>query len=488
MFALRTGASGLQSFGEAMSVVGSNIANVNTTGYKANRVNFQDLLATGVAGTTTKVGKGVKISSVQGDFSQGSAQSTTRLTDLAVEGDGFFTVRTNTGRTFYTRAGNFELNKDGTLVTDKGATVLVREIDRLTGELKEPLTGARLDKITDPPQATGNGANDTGVHVAANLNTEAEVPQLQFDPTNVKAEMYNFSHAVTVYDERGAEHVVTVAFRRVADTPPQIDPATGAAIPGTGRQNQWQWYVLAPESEFGGNPEAVRAVGGGFLKFDEKGRLLEATGGRFTAPGAGQVGPEGQVIPPGPPVLVEAPLPAGAPVPQVTLPFADNPLVLGLSFGRGSNPNDPNDPRTGLDGITAFASEFKVSRMDADGYKPGTLEDFDITVNGTIMGRFDNGNNRPLYRMMVSRFVNEAGLLRAGDSLFEQSLQSGQPLNGHPAEGGFGTVAVRNLERSNVDLSSEFVRMIETQRAFQANAKSVTTSDEMLADLVAMKR
>ncbi|MDH4224909.1 MAG: flagellar hook-basal body complex protein, partial [Deltaproteobacteria bacterium] len=156
--------------------------------------------------------------------------------------------------------------------------------------------------------------------------------------------------------------------------------------------------------------------------------------------------------------------------------------------GMGSNPNDPLDQRTGLDGITSFATESKVLKMESDGRRAGALEDIEISRDGTVTGMFDNGSTRPLYRLAMTRFINPADMLRRGENLFEESLTSGKPITGTANQGGFGAVRARNLERSNVDLAHEFVKMIETQRAFQANAKTVTTSDEMLSDLVSMKR
>ncbi|MCZ6473544.1 MAG: flagellar hook protein FlgE [SAR324 cluster bacterium] len=488
MVGLRTGATGLSSYGEAMTVVGSNIANVNTVGYKGNRVNFQDLLATSVRGSRDKVGKGVRISSVQADFAPGSMESSSRTLDMALEGDGFFTLRDKSNRLFYTRAGNFELDDKGFLVTVNGINVLMRDIDENTGEVTGLAKPVQLVGVNDPPKATGDGTNGTGIRIAANLNSDASVPEVQFDPTNVQAEMYNNSTAVTVTDERGGEHVVNVVFRKLADTPAQVDPVTGAPIPGTGSKNQWQWYFVVNASEVGGEPNRLIAVSGGFLKFDENGRLLETTNGEFTTPGAAQIGPAGQIIPPGPPVLVERAVDGNVGVPQVTLFFTENPQTIGIDLGTGSNPTDPTDERTGLEGVTAFASEFNILKLEADGSKPGQLENFEIDDDGVVTGFFNNGNMRQLHRLFVTRFVNNPGLLRAGDNRFSETRQSGKAITGNPNEGQFGAVKSRNLEKSNVDLSTEFVRMIETQRAFQANAKVITTGDEMLADLVNMKR
>lgn len=489
MFGMRSGASGLKAYGEAMGVVGANISNVNTIGYKSNRVNFQDMLATSVMGTATKIGKGVTIGSIQPDFNVGNLESSTQTTDVALEGDGFFTVRDQFGKFYYTRAGNFEFDKDGVLVTANGEKVLVRDVDPLTGNTTGLAKVATLIGLPDPPKPTGDGTNNTGIQVVANLNADAPVPRVAFDPTNVQAEMYNFSSSVTVVDENGGEHVVDIVFRKIPDGAPQVDINTGQAIPGTAEQNRWQWYLVVNGADVGGVPNRQVSLWGGFLKFTENGRLRESTNGSFVAAGPAQVGPDGQLIPPGPPVLIETSLAAGMGQPQAfNVPFTDTPQIIGINFGLGSNPLDPNDRRTGLEGLTQFASEFNIAKMSADGQKAGRLENFDITKDGVITGFFDNGTIKPLYSLYLTRFINNPGLVRAGDNRFTESRASGAPIRGNANRAGFGAVASRNLEKSNVDLASEFVRMIETQRAFQANAKIVTTGDEMMADVVAMKR
>ena len=480
MFALHTGASGLRSQGQAMTVVGSNIANVNTVGYKSNRVNFQDLLATRIAGTDDTIGKGVDIASVQSDFSAGSLESTNHLTDVALEGDGFFVVNDDLGRSAYTRAGNFHFNENGILINPNGERVLGQTVDAQGRPQGFPaqidIAGVRSD-----PQPTGDGSNGSGIRIAANLSAEAEPPAVPFDPTNVQADMFNYSTAVKVVDAQGAEHTAQIVFVKRPDTPATIDPATGFPIEGTGARNQWQYYVVFNAAEFGGNASQQVAVGGGFLRFNDGGRLLEATNGRFVQ----QAAAPGQPLTP--PQLIGTPLANNAETPQVVLPFLDEPQVVGLFFGEGSNPNDPNDQRTGLDGITQFAGDSKTLDIQVDGHGAGALERIDVLANGVIEGRFDNGQLRPLYRLTVARFANNYGLEARGDNLFAETQDSGAPVFGNPDEGFFGGVRSRNLEKSNVDLSAQFVNMIETQRAFQANAKSITTSDEMLAEVVNLR-
>ncbi|MDH4121333.1 MAG: flagellar hook protein FlgE [Deltaproteobacteria bacterium] len=488
MFALHTGASGLTTYGEAMTVTGSNIANVNTLGYKGNRVNFHDMVATGIRGTDAKVGKGVMIGSVQADFSQGNMQGTTQTTDMALDGDGFFTVKDPAGRTFYTRAGNFRYDDKGYLATTEGQQVLGWQVDPATGENLGFAKPMQLVGFSDPPKATGDGMNGTGVTLAANLDADATIRETEFDPTNVQSDMYNFSSTVNVVDANGSEHTMNVVFRRLKDQPAQIDPATGQAIPGTAHTNRWAWYVVTNAGEFGGTPGVNIALGGGFADFTSNGRLLKVTNGRFVQPPPPAGTPAGQPVLPQPPVLVESPVDPNIGMPQVTLPYGENPMIVGINFGKGSNPMDPMDARTGLDGLTSFSSESKILKLESDGRKAGILEDIEVGKDGTVQGHFDNGQVRSLYRLQLTRFVNPGDLLRKGENMFEESITSGKPLQGSGGKGGFGNVRTRNLERSNIDLAHEFVKMIETQRAFQSNAKSITTSDEMLQDLVSMKR
>ncbi|MFQ5483379.1 MAG: flagellar hook protein FlgE, partial [Nitrospinaceae bacterium] len=433
---------------------------------------------------------GVRIATVQGDFTQGGVEATNSSTDLALEGEGYFTLRDPMNRLSYTRAGNFQFDKEGFLVTVTGKKVMVREVNPKTEEVLGFPIPAKLIGVNDPPEATGDGTNGSGLFIQANLSAESSIPAVPFDPTNVQSDMFNFQTTSTVFDERGGEHVLNVVFRKIPDTPPLVDAATGQPIPGTARRNQWQWYVVVNGEEVGAPPENLIAVGGGFLKFSENGRLLEATNGTFVPSAVGQVGPAGQIIPPGPPILIEQPLAINVDVPQVTLPFLENPQVIGLGFGQGSNPLDPADTRSGLDGMTQFAAQSKVINIEGDGHPSGTLESIDIDNDGIITGSFDNGSIRPMFRLLLTRFVNNQGLLRrgGGDNEFEASLTSGKPITGHPNDGTFGTSRSRSLEKSNVDLAGEFVSMIETQRAFQANAKGITASDEMLSDLIAMKR
>ena len=293
---LYSGASGVRTQSDAMTVTGSNIANVNTVGYKYNRVNFQDLLSTSMNGLTT-IGKGAKIGDVQNIQTQGSFEATENETDVAVDGNGFFTLKDEAGKTYYSRAGQFVYDKNGFLTTADGKFLQVKDIDLETNEAVGSLKNINILDQRDPPIPTGDGIKvDTGVILKANLDSNAKIPNVAVDLDNVTVEMYNFSTAVTVYDNKGNEHSLNVVFRKEPDTPPQIDPATGQPIAGTEVRNAWQWIVLAPgELVEGGVVGTMKGMGGGFLKFSDDGRLISDT------PGAIEIPPVPAGAPPGTP-------------------------------------------------------------------------------------------------------------------------------------------------------------------------------------------
>jgi flagellar hook protein FlgE len=485
---LYSGASGVQTQSDAMTVTGSNIANVNTTGFKYNRVNFQDLLSTSMGGGA-KISKGVKIGNVQNIQTQGTFEVTEMETDLAIDGKGFFAVRDGGGSTFYTRAGQFVYDKEGFLTTQNGKYLLVKDVDPDSKESVGDMKNINVLDQLDEPTQTGDGVKEgSGVVVKANLDSNTEVPKIDVDYDNVRSDMYNYSTSVTVYDNKGNERAVQVAFRKVPDQPPQVDPATGQPIPNTEIKNNWQWLVLAPgELLEGGLPGTQRAVGGGFLEFTDDGRLMQNQSGTIIQP---QLAPDAL---PGTPIpqkqMDRLPLTPGEPN-QVDIDFigAGTTQTIGISLGLGSSPDDPQDQRTGMDGITQFAADYKVHTISSDGMKAGSIESIYIRDDGTIDGAFDSGRVKALGRIVLSDFKAPEKMELKGENLYSETYQSGQALQNDPGQGGMGSVNSKTLEHSNVELSSEFVKMIEGQRAFQANAKTVTTSDEILADLVQMKR
>jgi len=488
---LNTGASGVKTQGKTMQVVGNNIANVNTFGFKSNKVAFEDLMGNAwpQGATFTKASNGVKIGGVQMDHSQGAFETTTLSTDLAIAGGGFFTiVNPSTGKESYTRNGQFSYDKEGYLSTLRGGRLQALKVDRITGDSKGIPGALQVLGLVDAPQPTGTGHKGTGIKLAANLDANASIRDVPVDPTNVLDNMYNFATSTTVYDALGNSHTATVAMRKRPDLPEQIDPGTGQPIAGTGVSNQWEYYVMFDGSSLGQTPGTMVAVGGGFMQFTDDGKLIAATGGSFEAQPGG-VDEDGQPLPAGPPRLIPQPVDPDTGVPQFAIPFGGGaPLVIGLHLGDGFNPDDPTDPRSGLDGITQFAGHYNVLRTSADGNPAGILESIFLEDNGTVNGVFDAGYTRAIGRIVLTKFDNPGKLAQVGENMLVETLGSGKKVTAEPGTAGFGEIRSKSLEQSNVDLSQEFVKMVETQRAFQASAKTVTTSDEMIQDLINMKR
>ena len=488
---LNTGASGVKTQGKTMQVVGNNIANVNTFGFKSNKVAFEDLMGNAwpQGATFTKASNGVKIGGVQMDHSQGAFETTTLSTDLAIAGGGFFTiVNPSTGKESYTRNGQFSYDKEGYLSTLRGGRLQALKVDRITGDSKGIPGALQVLGLVDAPQPTGTGHKGTGIKLAANLDANASIKDVPVDPTNVLDNMYNFATSTTIYDALGNSHTATIAMRKRPDLPEQIDPGTGQPIAGTGVSNQWEYYVMFDGSSLGQVPGTMVAVGGGFMQFTDDGKLIAATGGSFEAQPGG-VDEDGQPLPAGPPRLIPQPVDPDTGVPQFAIPFGGGaPLVIGLHLGDGFNPDDPTDPRSGLDGITQFAGHYNVLRTSADGNPAGILESIFLEDNGTVNGVFDAGYTRAIGRIVLTKFDNPGKLAQVGENMLVETLGSGKKVTAEPGTAGFGEIRSKSLEQSNVDLSQEFVKMVETQRAFQASAKTVTTSDEMIQDLINMKR
>jgi len=485
---LYTGASGVKAHSSEMTVTGSNIANVNTVGYKYNRVNFEDLVATSLAGGD-KLGKGVNIADIQNIQTQGSFETTENETDMAIDGAGFFTLKDKAGQTLYTRAGQFDFDKEGFLTTQDGKYLQVKDVNADTGASVGAMKKINILDQIDPPTPTGNGVKaGTGVNLVANLDSNVKEPKLPIDYDNVTSEMYNFSSSMTVYDNKGQEHSVNVVFRKLEDKPNDVDPATGLPIEGTGFKNQWQWMALAPGEDLSGAiPGTMKSVGGGFMQFAEDGRLVEDISGEMVQPPVDPAAPPGT---PPPPVSMQRGVRADGTPAQLDFTFKGFTVAqkIGFTFGKGSNPNDPLDTRTGVEGVTQFANDYKLISADADGMKSGKIESIYVKQDGTIEGSFDSGNSKALGRLVLSDFKAKEKLAQLGKNLYKETYKSGSAIENDPGQNGSGTVNSKTLERSNVELSNEFVNMIEGQRAFQANAKTVTTSDELLSDMIQMKR
>jgi len=396
--------SGLNTYGNAMSVIGNNIANVGTAGFKSSRASFADLVSASIGGggTTGQVGLGVFLNDVQTSFTQGSLSNTGNTLDLAIDGNGFFNVRDTAGTMSYSRAGQFQVNNLGEIVDPSGRFLQGYQASA-TGVILGTVGNITLSTATIAPQASSTAA------VEANFNAASTVPATAFDTTD--ATTYNFSNGMTIYDSLGAQHQLRLYYVKSA-------------------ANTWNLH-----SQIDGGATTAQT------------NLVFNTSGVLTGGGA---------------QTFSLPITGGA----------ATPLSVAMD----------------LSNITQFGSVSSLTDQTQDGYTSGSFKSLSIDEEGRVVAQFTNGQTRTLSQVVLSRFTNPNGLTRSGENGFAETIDSGAALDGAPKNNGLGRLIPQTIEQSNVDLGKEFVDMIITQRAFQANSRAITTSDEMLQELVNLKR
>jgi flagellar hook protein FlgE len=418
--AMNSGVSGLLAEQQALGVVGDNIANVNTVGYKAERAIFEDVLGHSIlAGTSSGLpGAGVAIGAIKQNYSQGSLNTTGVSTDVALSGDGFFVASGSvdgiTGN-FYTRAGQFTLDKDGYLVNPSALKIQGYAANG-DGTYSASLSSIQAPTSSIQPRAT------TGATVTANLDGNATVPTNAWGDTNSTfASQSNFSTTQTVYDTLGNSHTMDLYF---------VNTGTGS----------WDWHAVM---------DGADTASTGSLTFGTNGALNSSTGTTVTY------------------------APTGA-----------DPMSIALNFGTAVAAGE--QPVAGS--MTGFSSSSNVSSQSQDGYTSGDFSGISIDGQGVVMGLYTNGQKIAISQMGVAKFRSNDGLGRAGESLWIDTRESGPAAMGTAASGGRGSVSAGSVESSNVDLATEFVSLIQHQRSFSANSKTITTADEMLQELINIKR
>jgi len=420
---LYIGISGLQAHGDAISVVGDNIANASTIGYKRNRAGFADML--GGELNAQRLGGGVRLSGTQTMWQQGTVTQTGNSLDLAIRGGGLFVVKGNhNGQTsqFYSRDGRFQLDNQGFVVNQQGLRLQGYLIDAAGQRALTP-GDLPLGARQSPPVPTANAS------MTLNLDANAVVPGA-FDPLNPNTTS-NYATSVTVHDSLGAPHHVEVFFRSQG----------GGA---------WEWHAMVDGGDLtGGTPGTATEIASGSLTFTPTGALASQTVNASSAD------------------FINA-----TPAQAIAWNFGDDIAAGG----------------TGLGGTTQFAAASSVTAVDIDGRASGNLTDLQISEDGKVHGVFDNGDRIDLAQIALATFAAEEGLSRASDGLVTETTASGKPLVDIPGTGARGAISSGALEASNVDLGNELVTLIAYQRAFQANAKTVTTADEMLNDVNNLKR
>ena len=462
MRSLYSGVSGLQNHQTRMDVIGNNISNVNTTGFKRGRVNFQDMISQQIAGAAKPteelggvnpkdVGLGMTIATIEQVFTQGNLQTTGVSTDVAIQGNGFFILK-NGDESFYTRNGAFGIDKDGTLVNpSNGMRVQGWMANEINGEMIVTTAATPTDLIIpvgskDPAKATEN------VKFACNLNKNT--PEILEGASAADIQKGTWNSEQEIFDSFGNKHLLSVSFRRVVGNP-----------------NQWEATVNVDVNNADYTQTRIGlgttdGVANTFLvNFDNYGQLLSVTDS------AGNLTPEsGEIV-----------LQASYTVPEANTDENGNPYRQTFNINLGTIGSMKNT-------ITQSASISTTKAYSQDGYTLGYRDNFKIDSSGTITGVYSNGTNRVIGQIAMASFTNDRGLEKAGDSTYVESNNSGQAMIGESGVQGKGKLLSGALEMSNVDLSEQMTDMIVTQRGFQSNAKTIQTADTLLETVLGLKR
>lgn len=469
MRSLYAGVSGLQNHQTRMDVIGNNISNVNTTGFKRGRVNFKDLVSQMMRGPARpgervgginpqQVGLGMQVATIDTLHMQGSLQTTGVKSDLAVQGEGFFVLRAG-DENFFTRAGAFGVDAEGFLVNpSNGMRVQGWQAENVDGEARINTSATIEDLVVpvgskDPAQAT------TQVFLASNLNKNT--PLIPEDATAAQIQDGTWTVEYDIYDSFGTNHTLRLEFTRNPDAENQwiasttINPELDEAIPqqvSVGGVESLDGETFIIEFSNDGTLQSVQNPEGGLVNTDELG--VEIT---FDVPATSI------------PIDPETGLPEEGPQTQV--------FVLNLG-------------RVGafVDSMTQYASQSSTKVFNQNGFPMGYMEDYRVDQSGVITGIFSNGNNRPLGQVALATFVNPGGLEKSGDTNFQESINSGIPDIATVGVAGKGTIIAGALEMSNVDLAEQFTDMIITQRGFQANSRTIQTADQLLQEVLTLKR
>ncbi|NWF37675.1 flagellar hook protein FlgE [Mariprofundus sp. NF] len=452
--ALFIGASGLSSFGEAVRVVGDNIANVNSLGFKSQNVNFSDVLSQTVGVTRSnianQVGNGVRIGSIIRDQAQGSLQNTTSPTDMAINGNGLFAMRDPaTDSLVYSRAGAFILDKDFNLINAQGNVVQGFAVDDVTGRAIGNVTDITFANLAAQAQAT------TGVTAGITLDSNSTVlaTGTVFDPADPAT--FHYKAEVNVFDALGQTHPVSLQFTKMG-----LD-ATGNIV--------WDWHA---------------SVDGGELTVGTPGTPTEVSAPTASTLVAGAWVPGTQSIVFGSTgeLITEV-------SPNLTISWANAaPSVISINYGNATTTDAQGITGTGLDGTVQMAGAFATRQMTRDGFPAGFLDKLETDSAGKIFGVFTNGQRRAIYQVALAKFPNDAVLSHVGANQLAETISSGSPVLSLPGSGGMGTISPYALEQSNVDLANEFVKLIIVQRGYEANSKTILTTDQMLSSLMQVKR
>jgi len=430
-----TALSGLSAAAKNLAVTGNNIANANTSGFKKSRAEFADVYAASLGGVSAiTAGAGVRVANVAQQFNQGNLNFTSNNLDLGISGEGFFTLSASpadVNNRSYTRAGEFKLDKDGYIVNNQGQALLAYRpngttvADGFSTGVMQPI---QINTIAGQPKSTDQ------VSIVVNLDASKPVaPVSPFDKTNINS--YTSQTSATVYDSYGSSHIFTTYF------------VNKGVVGGDATWEVYHYIDGNPVNVTGGAGTANATVPlHGVLKFDAVGNLKAPVNANGIVDGLFNLDP--YVIQPA--------------------TGASNIDINKLSYFKS----------------TQFNQKFSVNELNQNGLPAGQLTGIDIDDQGVIFARFSNGGSKTLGQVALSRFSNPQGLSKLGDTTWGQNANSGDPVSGQPGSNNFGVIQSGSLEASNVELSKQLVNLIVAQQAYQANAKTITTENQVIQSIL----
>ncbi len=552
--ALFTGASGLTAFGEGVRVIGDNIANVNTLGFKTQSVSFSDVLGQTVNVTRSnianQVGNGVRIGAITRDQSQGSVQSTTNATDMAINGTGLFVLKDPaSGQLQYTRAGSFFLDKSNNLINGQGLEVQGWALNS-SGQAAGSVTSITVSNLAATAQATSSA--QIGISLSADAPT-IDPYVTAFNPTDQTS--YNYKSDITVYDALGSKHNVSLYFVHVGNDaggnavwdwhasvdggevtggtsgiPVEIGPnvynTANATLPGTSlpantiitgdtKLDKSVTIAIGKLKDGAGNTNtrAITWTAGQTLQqaiAGTAGETLGSTANAYHLAGTVTITAGTKVttgnINTAPTALAGSTAtpntngqalvfnPANGALitersPNIAFPWKHSSAgSISFDFGKATAADAQGITGSGTDSTVQLAGSFATRFMTTDGFSSGFLDHMETDSTGRINGVFTNGQRRPLFQVALAKFPNESVLRKLGNNMLGETLASGTPVLEKPGNAGMGTISPFALEQSNVDLANEFVKLIVIQRGYEANSKTILTTDQMLSALMTLKR
>lgn len=543
--AMYAGISGLSVHSEQLTVISNNLANVNTVGFKGARMDFEDVMSQDypTSAGIAQIGRGVRVAAIFNDFSQGAFETTSESTDMAISGNGFFVVRVKGEEVqYYTRAGNFRFDSDGYLVDPHGYVLQGWAIEQENasaasqqssttntgGRIVGVPTDIRLENFQSAPKVTSNITVVTNLDptTISSSNSATNPYFAMFEnwdgtaATPLDEGLYAYSSSIKVYDQIGTAHTLTVYYDQVT-----LSDAGGYTV--------WEYMVTSEPSEDGrifngshiGETSAAGVMMIGTMTF-RSGQLVGQSAFTLKSDAGGNVKnlsawtlatfSTGGYAVFTPNFLSQS---------NASLDDGVNALPIEVNFGLRNTDLTSNGggaitrgwASSGILALNAAAVGNNITNVSLiptakdpmisalstqsydtggsstlfqsqDGYTAGVLLNVSVSRDGILSGQYSNGQTLELYSLTLATFSNQWGLRREGGNLFSETLDSGPALTGEAGSTGKGSVDGNSLELSNVDMATEFVNMITSQRGFQANTKVITTADSLLGEVIAMKR